>query len=64
MTTRCLIDTNVLIDYLDSNASPELIANVEQALVVGSVVSVITTGNAFTLGCRPASADLTAYAES
>lgn len=43
MTTRCLIDTNVLIDYLDSNASPELIANVEQALVIGSVVSVITT---------------------
>jgi predicted nucleic acid-binding protein len=43
MTTRCLIDTNVLIDYLDSNASPELIANVEQALVNGSVVSVITT---------------------
>ncbi len=43
MTTRCLIDTNVLIDYLDSNASPGLIANVEQALVMGSVVSVITT---------------------
>ncbi len=42
MTTRCLIDTNVLIDYLDSNASSAFAANVEQALAAGSVVSVIT----------------------
>ena len=43
MTARCLIDTNVLIDYLDSSASSALVANVEQALAAGSVVSVITT---------------------
>lgn len=43
MTGRCLIDTNVLIGYLDSSASPVFVANVEQALAAGSVVSVITT---------------------
>lgn len=43
MTVRCLIDTNALIGYLDSSASPTFVANVEQALGAGSVVSVITT---------------------
>ena len=43
MTVRCLIDTNVLIDYLNGNAAPALVANVEQALMEGSMVSVITT---------------------
>ena len=43
MTVRCLIDTNVLIDYLNSNAAPAFVANVEQALLAGSMVSVITT---------------------
>ncbi|MDP1607265.1 MAG: type II toxin-antitoxin system VapC family toxin [Rhodocyclaceae bacterium] len=40
---RCLIDTNVLIDYLGGNDAALFVANVEQALVDGSVVSVITT---------------------
>ena len=43
MTVRCLIDTNVLIDYLNGNAAPVFVANVEQALMEGSMVSVITT---------------------
>ena len=43
MTVRCLIDTNVLIDYLNGNAAPAFVANVEQALTEGSMVSVITT---------------------
>lgn len=43
MTDRCLIDTNVLIDYINDNAAPAFAANVEQALAAGSVVSVITT---------------------
>ena len=43
MTVRCLIDTNVLIDYLNGNAAPAFVANVEQALMDGSMVSVITT---------------------
>lgn len=43
MTARCLIDTNVLIDYLDSNASSVFVANVERALAAGAVISVITT---------------------
>lgn len=43
MTVRCLIDTNVLIDYINGNATPAFAANVEQALAAGSVVSVITT---------------------
>lgn len=40
---RCLIDTNVLIDYLCSNTSSAFVLNVKQALSAGSVVSVITT---------------------
>ena len=43
MSIRCLIDTNVLIDYINGNAAPAFAANVEQAFVEGSVVSVITT---------------------
>jgi hypothetical protein len=43
MTVRCLIDTNVLIDYLNGNAAPAFVANVEQALGDGSMVSVVTT---------------------
>ena len=43
MTTRCLIDTNVLIDYLGGNVSPVFVECVEQALAAGSAVSVITT---------------------
>jgi len=43
MTVRCLIDTNVLIDYLNGKAAPDFVANVEQALMDGSMVSVITT---------------------
>ena len=43
MTVRCLIDTNVLIDYINDNATPAFAANVEQALAARSVVSVITT---------------------
>ena len=43
MTVRCLIDTNVLIDYLNGNAAPAFVANVEQALRDGSMVSVLTT---------------------
>ena len=43
MTVRCLIDTNVLIDYINGNAAPAFAANVEQALAAGSMVSVITT---------------------
>ena len=42
MTTRCLIDTNVLIDYLGGNVSPVFVECVEQALAAGSAVSVIT----------------------
>lgn len=43
MMVRCLIDTNVLIDYLGGNTSSVFVLNVEQALSAGSVVSVITT---------------------
>ncbi len=43
MTTRCLIDTNVLIDYLDGSAASAFGANIEQTLALGSVVSVVTT---------------------
>ncbi|MFZ4539249.1 type II toxin-antitoxin system VapC family toxin [Propionivibrio sp.] len=43
MMIRCLIDTNVLIDYLGGNTSSAFVLNVEQALSAGSVVSVITT---------------------
>lgn len=43
MSGRCLIDTNVLIDYLSVGAAPALVENVEQALAAGAVVSVITT---------------------
>lgn len=43
MTARCLIDTNVLVGYLDSNASSAFVENVEQALAAGAAVSVITT---------------------
>jgi len=43
MTTPCLIDTNVLIDYLGGGDSIALVANLEGALTTGAVVSVITT---------------------
>lgn len=43
MTIPCLIDTNVLIDYLNGSASNSFMENFERALTVGSVVSVITT---------------------
>ena len=43
MSGRCLIDTNVLIDYRSVGAAPALVENVEQALAAGAVVSVITT---------------------
>lgn len=43
MSQRSLIDTNVLIDYLGGNATPEFVACVEQTLAAGAVVSVITT---------------------
>lgn len=43
MTVRCLIDTNVLIDYLDNDDTSALIGNVERSLRAGSLVSVITT---------------------
>ena len=43
MTTPCLIDTNVLIDYLHGSTSGSFVDNFERALAVGSVVSVITT---------------------
>lgn len=43
MSVRCLIDTNVLIGYLNGNAAPAFVENVEQALMAGSKVSVITT---------------------
>lgn len=43
MSVRCLLDTNVLIDYINDSATPDFVANVEQALAAGSMVSVITT---------------------
>ncbi len=62
MSIRCLIDTNVLIDYLGGAASPTLVANVETALGAGSVVSVITTMEL--LGWRGHSAQSRSDAES
>lgn len=43
MTMPCLIDSNVLIDYLNCSVSVPLVENFERALAAGSVVSVITT---------------------
>ncbi len=43
MSVRCLLDTNVLIDYINESAEPGFVDNVEQALMAGSVVSVVTT---------------------
>lgn len=43
MTSPCLIDTNVLIDYLGGSDSIALISNFERALTTGVIVSVITT---------------------
>jgi len=62
MRMRCLIDTNVLIDYLAGNTSSTFVLNVEQALSAGSVVSVITTMEL--LGWRGHSAQSRRDAES
>jgi predicted nucleic acid-binding protein len=43
MSVRCLLDTNVLIDYMNDSATPDFAGMVERALSAGSVVSVITT---------------------
>lgn len=43
MNSRCLIDTNVLIDYLAGDAPSALNTQVEAALSAGATVSVITT---------------------
>ena len=39
----CLIDTNVLIDFLSQRPAPHFIERVQSALVLGSSLSIVTT---------------------
>ena len=48
MTAPCLLDSNILIYYLNDDAAPGFIDAVEAAVLAGSAISIITRIEALT----------------